>query len=351
MKRLFYFLFWFFILLSGCAFNPGDFSNEEAPETTGSFNPLTGAFSPYLYYGRSLLTKEEQAGYDFILKAFLTQPATEEEKSRTQIIVQLEENGFSLTEAQVVKIFDFICKDEPRMALLTSSVIPRRSPAISDTYDSLGENPAKTAYFDNAFKGMTLGTFWETYHKPQTEEMEEHIAPILESVKEGMTTAQKVRAIHDAFLATVAYGTINSRGDGNLRGAFLNPLNTPDATVRRVVCQGYAVSFQYLLMRCGIPAITVTGTALSTPGDPETKGSHAWNKVCIDGKWYLCDPTHDDSLVWNSDSCIYNYFLKADSSVPTHEEGILPDGSKTGYPVFPKTGTTDYPLKKTEFRQ
>lgn len=76
MKRLFYFLFCFFILLSGCAFNPGDFSNEEPPETTGSFNPLTGAFSPYLYYGRSLLTKEEQAGYDFILKAFLTQPAT-----------------------------------------------------------------------------------------------------------------------------------------------------------------------------------------------------------------------------------------------------------------------------------
>lgn len=310
--------------------------------------PVVQVFSVYnslLYKNKPFIRRL------FHEKAFLTQPATEEEKSRTQIIVQLEENGFSLTEAQVVKIFDFICKDEPRMALLTSSVIPRRSPAISDTYDSLGENPAKTAYFDNTFKGMALGTFWETYHKPQTEEMEEHIAPILESVKEGMNTAQKVRAVHDAFLATVAYGTINSRGDGNLRGAFLNPLNTPDAKVRYIVCQGYGVSFQYLLMRCGIPAITVTGTALSTPGDPDTKGSHAWNKVCIDGEWYLCDPTHDDSLVWDSDSCIYDYFLKADSSVPTHEEGVLPDGSKTGYPVFPETGTTDYPLKKTEFRQ
>ena len=344
-NRILIFLMVLFSGLAACPPPPGpDSETEGQPEP---FDPLTGFLPVELYYGRSLLNQEEKQAYDFILKAFLTEPVTEEQKSAAQITVRFKENGFSLTEAQIVKIFDFLSKDDPRMALLTSSVLPRRSDNIGDTYDPSGTAIADEAWFDNAFKGMALGTFWETFHKPQTAEMETHILPILNTVNGNMTTAQKVRALHDAFLATVTYGTTNSRSDGNLRGAFLNPLTAPEAEIRYVVCQGYAVSFQYLLMRCGIPAITVPGTALSTPGDPDTKGSHAWNKVCIDGDWYLVDPTHDDSLVWNSPTCRYDYFLKADSSVPTHEEGVLPDGSKTGYPVFPETAKNDFPLNQT----
>lgn len=324
-----------------------DGSGKNPIQSPESFDPLTGLLPVELYYGRSLLSAEEQKAYDFILKSFLTEPVTEEQKGATQITVRLKENGFALTEAQIVKIFDFLSKDDPRMALLTSSTIPRRSDNIGDTYDPSGTAIADKVFFDNTFKGMTLGNFWDTFHKPQTAEMETHILPILNTVNGNMTTAQKVRALHDAFLATVTYGSVNSRGDGNLRGAFLNPTDNPEAEIRYVVCQGYAVSFQYLLMRCGIPAITVTGTALSTPGDPDTKGSHAWNKVYVDGNWYLTDPTHDDSLVPDSPTCRYDYFLKADSSVPTHKEGLLPDGSKTGYPVFPKTAESDFPLEQT----
>ena len=344
-NRILIFLMVLFSGLTACPPPPGpDSETEGQPEP---FDPLTELLPVGLYYGRSLLSAEEQKAYDFIFKSFLTEPVTDEQKSATHITVRLKENGFSLTEAQIVKIFDFLSKDDPRMALLTSSVLPRRSADIPDTYNASGTAIADEAWFDNAFKGMALGTFWETFHKPQTAEMETRIQPILDTVDEKMTTAQKVRTLHDAFLATVTYGTTNSRGDGNLRGAFLNPLTDPEAEIRYVVCQGYAVSFQYLLMRCGIPAITVPGTALSTPGDPDTKGSHAWNKVCIDGDWYLVDPTHDDSLVWNSPTCRYDYFLKADSSVPTHEEGVLPDGSKTGYPVFPETAKNDFPLDQT----
>lgn len=349
-NRRILFILILFLELTACDLRKTVGSGEESPlqpPAPVTFDPLTEMFPAGLYYGRTLLTPEEQNAYDFILKSFLTEPVTDERKSATQIIVRLKENGFPLTEAQVVKIFDFISKDDPRTALLTSSVLPRRSNNIGDTYNPSGTAIADEARFDNAFKGMTLGTFWETFHKSQTAEMETRIQPILDTVNKNMTEAQKVRALHDAFLATVTYGTANSRGDGNLRGAFLNPLNNPETEVRYVVCQGYAVSFQYLLMRCGIPAITVTGTALSTPGDPNTKGSHAWNKVCIDENWYPVDPTHDDSLVWNSPTCRYDYFLKADRSVPTHEEGVLPDGSKTGYPVFPKTAESDFPLNQT----
>ena len=285
------------------------------------------------------------------MRTLLTEPVTEEEKNRKYIVVDFSEENFQVTEKQVIEIFNYIRQDDPRIPLITSSVLPRRSREIQDTYSPSGTTLAVTAYFDNAFKGMSLGTFWTNFHTPQMAEIEERVQALLGVVKEDMTDAQKVRALHDAFLATVAYGERDSRGAGNLRGAFLNLTSTPEATVRRVVCQGYAVSFQYLLMRCGIQAITVTGTALSTPGDTTTMGSHAWNKVKVDNKWYIVDPTHDDSINPTSETCHYDYFLKADSSVPTHQEGISPAGEKVGYPLYPKSAGTDYPLAQTEYPQ
>lgn len=355
-KSIFIFLC---IFLCGCLFSCTLITHFDSDKSSGSesfdpnnFNPTADIFSPGLYYGRSLLsTQEEQKGYDLIMRTLLTEPVTEKEKNRKYIVVDFSKENFQLTEKQVIEIFNYIRQDDPRIPLITSSVLPRRSGNIQDTYSPSGTAPAVTAYFDNAFKGMSLGTFWTNFHTPQMAEIEERVQALLGVVKEDMTEAQKVRVLHDAFLATVAYGEQNSRGAGNLRGAFLNLTSTPEATVRRVVCQGYAVSFQYLLMRCGIQAITVTGTALSTPGDTTTMGSHAWNKVKVDNKWYIVDPTHDDSINPTSETCHYDYFLKADSSVPTHQEGISPAGEKVGYPLYPKSANTDYPLAQTEYLQ
>lgn len=354
-KSIFIFLC---IFLCGCLFSCTLITHFDSDKSSGSeyfdpsnFNPTADIFSSGLYYGRSLLsTQEEQKGYDLIMRTLLTEPVTEEEKNREYIVVDFSKENFQLTEKQVIEIFNYIRQDDPRIPLITSSVLPRRSGNIQDTYSPSGTAPAVTAYFDNAFKGMSLGTFWTNFHTPQMAEIEEQVQALLGVVKEDMTDAQKVRALHDAFLATVAYGEQNSRGAGNLRGAFLNPVSDPEATVRRVVCQGYAVSFQYLLMRCGIQAITVTGTALSTPGDTTTMGSHAWNKVKVDNKWYIVDPTHDDSINPTSETCHYDYFLKADSSVPTHREGISPAGEKVGYPLYPQSAGTDYPVAQTTYK-
>lgn len=354
-KSIFIFLC---IFLCGCLFSCTLITHFDSDKSSGSesfdpnnFNPTADIFSPGLYYGRSLLaTQEEQKGYDLIMRTLLTEPVTEEEKNREYIVVDFSTENFQLTEEQVIEIFNYIRQDDPIIPLITSSVLPRRSGNIQDTYSPSGTAPAVTAYFDNAFKGMSLGTFWTNFHTPQMAEIEERVQALLGVVKEDMTEAQKVRALHDAFLATVAYGERDSRGAGNLRGAFLNPISDPEATVRRVVCQGYAVSFQYLLMRCGIQAITVTGTALSTPGDNTTTGSHAWNKVKVDNKWYIVDPTHDDSINPTSETCHYDYFLKAASSVPTHREGISPAGEKVGYPLYPQSAGTDYPVAHTAYK-
>lgn len=160
-NRILIFLMVLFSGLAACPPPAADGSTSEENQTKPSepFDPLTGFLPVELYYGRSLLSAEEQKAYDFIFKSFLTEPVTDEQKSATHITVRLKENGFSLTEAQIVKIFDFLSKDDPRMALLTSSVLPRRSDNIGDTYDPSGTAIADEALFDNTFKGMPLGNF------------------------------------------------------------------------------------------------------------------------------------------------------------------------------------------------
>ncbi len=59
------------------------------------------------------------------------------------------------------------------------------------------------------------------------------------------------------------------------------------------VCHDYSV-FEYTLLKCaGVDAYMIIGYAVDAYGSPP--GSHAWNEVCIDGKWYGLDATWIDS--------------------------------------------------------
>ena len=56
----------------------------------------------------------------------------------------------------------------------------------------------------------------------------------------------------------------------------------------RAVCAGYALALDQALKYNGIEARKVNGYAYGNP-----KLAHAWNQVCIDGKWYNADLTWD----------------------------------------------------------
>ena len=70
-----------------------------------------------------------------------------------------------------------------------------------------------------------------------------------------------------------------------------------DQTAYAAVCEGSAVcggiadGFAFLLQRAGIPACTITGTAVH---DGE-RISHAWNYAELDGAVYAFDPTWDNT--------------------------------------------------------
>ena len=53
------------------------------------------------------------------------------------------------------------------------------------------------------------------------------------------------------------------------------------------ICEDYAALFQSLCIRFGIPCDVITGSA---------GGSHAWNKVYVDGQWLYMDCTWDDPV-------------------------------------------------------
>ena len=66
----------------------------------------------------------------------------------------------------------------------------------------------------------------------------------------------------------------------------------PDGVLLREkgVCQSYALAYRIIMERMGIPCLYVSGVS----GD--TGGSHAWNILWLEGKWWHVDVTWDDPI-------------------------------------------------------
>ena len=58
---------------------------------------------------------------------------------------------------------------------------------------------------------------------------------------------------------------------------------------RKVVCDGYARLFQYIMTREGIECILVLGSTTSRQNAASREIDHAWNKVKLNGKWSNMD--------------------------------------------------------------
>ena len=90
----------------------------------------------------------------------------------------------------------------------------------------------------------------------------------------------KIKYVHD-WLCNNMYYTIN---DAGINGFLLNAGQ----------CMTYAQMFQYIMNELNIDCIYAVSTS----------GNHAWNRVKVNGRWYMIDVCWDDSYSTN------NYFLK-----------------------------------------
>lgn len=105
---------------------------------------------------------------------------------------------------------------------------------------------------------------------------------ILAGITEDMSQFQKELYLHDILAQRITYyeGSSNCH---NAYGALVEGFAT---------CDGYAEALQYLLHREGIQSFIAIGYAYNFK--TQEIAAHAWNYVCIDGKYYQVDLTWND---------------------------------------------------------
>ena len=122
---------------------------------------------------------------------------------------------------------------------------------------------------------------------------------LAETVHEGMSRWQIALAVHDYLVANYAYDETLERRTGYdlLMGG-------------RAVCAGYAEAYQQLLLRAGVPCVTVSSETME----------HQWNLVQIGDDWYHVDVTWDDPASNIQGYVSHQYFLLTDAEIRSGEK-------------------------------
>lgn len=158
-------------------------------------------------------------------------------------------------------------------------------------------------------------------------------AVLNEIISTEMSDAQKVRAIFDWVMwqTTYDYEVVSIK---NVLLAVKQPAYYLEGVFETgfAVCDGIAKAVSLLCNMEGLPCVRVVGIA-----DNGTPDNHAWNKVKIDGAWYIVDATWSDARITVGGNVyeggLHEYFLKADCEMPTH---------KPTYPELYPSATTFY---------
>lgn len=111
----------------------------------------------------------------------------------------------------------------------------------------------------------------------------------------GMSTTQKLQAIHDYLIRQCSYDQRLKDGNG-----YEDSYTAYGALVKKkAVCQGYTGAFNLIAHKAGIASIAVCGTA----GGED----HSWNFVKLGRNGTYIDCTWDDTLQTGGGIC-YDYF-------------------------------------------
>jgi transglutaminase/protease-like cytokinesis protein 3 len=161
----------------------------------------------------------------------------------------------------------------------------------------------------------------------QEQVLDEKIASILKSLNlKNATDYQKVKAIHDYIINRASYD--QSMRKYTAYNALIN---------KSAVCEGYAAAAYRLFTDAGLVSRIISGTT--------AQGSHIWNIVKVDGKWYNIDLTWDDPIMSNGKNIIsYDYFLKNDKAFSDHirDSRYTTEAFLAIYPIAAKS----YSVKK-----
>lgn len=156
------------------------------------------------------------------------------------------------------------------------------------------------SYSYNPYKNQVVEIYPEyliakSEYESQKKLIDKEADRILSLVSDDMTDSEKALVIHDELAIMGEYSTTDhSKAD------------IYDLLVDKTsVCQGYALSYSYLLSLVGIDSELVVSTSMN----------HMWNKVHIGDNWYNVDVTWDDPIQDRPGHAQHTYFLLSDNAI------------------------------------
>ena len=127
-------------------------------------------------------------------------------------------------------------------------------------------------------------------------------------VDDTMNDYEKIRHIYDYIIMNTCYDKVllqmTSAGYNvtGYRGFFLEGVLYD----HRAVCEGISKAMTVFCNMEGIRCVQVTGYQTDNP----TGVGHAWNKVCIEGNWYIVDATSGGTILNDTNEVLtYQFFL------------------------------------------
>lgn len=214
----------------------------------------------------------------------------------------------------------------------------------TDIFDKVADIDSKNTAKDGDYLRLSVNSWragwnWSNYSDTATltfsadyvttlkqeKELDTKVAAILKSLKlDKKSDYAKVKAIHDYIIKKTGY-------DQNLEN-----YSAYDALIENsAVCQGYTLAACRLFTGAGLGNRIITGLAGG--------GSHSWNIVKVDGKWYNIDLTWDDPVSETGEDLLtYDYFLKNAKDFSDHYRD-----SKYNTQAFLKK----YPIAKESYKK
>lgn len=217
---------------------------------------------------------------------------------KTYDIDEIDISSYNLSMDDLWTLYDTVICNEPE--LLNAN--PGSIYASYETEDHVETFAINFRYNDRRTKSMM-------------NEVDSFVDEMIAGMDTGWTDAEKVLYVHDYIASSCDYyeGTSKLKGR-NIYEAFIKGSS---------VCVGYALGFQYVMDKLGIPCICVTSE------------THIWNMVKVDGNWYHVDVTWDDpekvtkNLVFHDMLLLSEYAL--DNYETPHEQwdfGMTADSNK-----------------------
>ena len=173
-------------------------------------------------------------------------------------------------------------------------------------------------YVSSSYGYLVSGQYYvpkydSKYTDQQVQAFHDAAESIIQQVPSGLNEKQKYLWVHD-YLVTHCEYDLN-----------YNNYNAYNVLVEKTaVCQGYALTYRYLLSLLGLNAELVTSETMN----------HAWNIVKLDGSYYHVDCTWDDpSNHWYEGYCGHENFMRSEKGLRNASEKRTGTDWKTPYNV------------------